>query len=70
MAEIPLNFLCVTLIPDTHKETVIQAYLKHVYATFSSSLTVITDNSKEFKNDLLKELAEELGIKLQFLSPY
>ena len=31
------------------------------YATFGGSLTMITDNGKEFKNDLCKKVAEELG---------
>ena len=38
-------------LPDRSAEMVIQAYLKHIYATFSGSLTLVTDNGGEFKND-------------------
>ena len=63
------NFSIAIPIPDRHAETVIQAYLKHIYATFGR-LTMITDNSKEFNNDLFKKMAEELGLRHQFTSPY
>ena len=48
------NYPIAIPIPDKHTETVIQEYLKHVYATFGGSQTMITDNGKEFKNDLFK----------------
>ena len=52
-------------IPGNIAGTVIQAYLQHMYATFSGCLTFITVNRKEFKNELLKKKkpAEEFGIK-------
>ena len=31
---------------------------------------MMTDNGKEFKNDLFKEVADKLGIKHHILSPY
>ena len=37
-----------------------------MYATFGGSLAMIADNGEEFKNDLFKKVAEELGLKHQF----
>ena len=56
-------------VPDKHAEIFVHAYLKCLYATFDGSLTMITDNGKEFLKDLEK-MAEELDQKHQFLSPY
>ena len=44
-------------------ETVVQAYLQHVYGTIDGYLTLITDNGKEFNNELSQKAAEEFGIK-------
>ena len=53
-------------IANKQAETIIQAYLQNIYTTFGRSLTMITDNGKEFKNDLFKKVAEKLGIKHHF----
>ena len=42
----------------------------HVYATFSGSLTIITNNGKEFKNELFQKAANKLDIKHQFSNPH
>ena len=39
---------------------------EHVYATIGCSLTLITGNGKEPKNELFQKLGKELGIKHQF----
>ena len=60
------SFLIATPIPGKIAETAVQVYLPYVNATFGSSLTLIADNGKEFKNELIQEVEEELGIKYQF----
>ena len=40
-------------------ETVVQATYS-IHATFGDSLTFITDNGKEFKNDIFQKVACEL----------
>ena len=57
-------------IPKNQAETLVQAYLQNIYTTFGRPLTKITDNGKEFKNDLFNQTADQLGIKHHFLSPY
>ena len=47
-------------------ETVVQANVQCGYATFSESLTLITDNGKEFKNETLQKIASKLGIQTIF----
>ena len=42
---------------------VIQAYIDNVYAKFGGSLKILSDNGTEFKNQLFKQVAEELGVK-------
>ena len=68
-----LTYMCLlTIYPiaipmhDKSSETVIQAYLKHVYATVRCSLMMITNNGKQFKNELFQRVAEELNIKQIF----
>ena len=48
------NYPTAIPLQDTHAEIVLQAYLKQVYAAFVGSLTMITDNSKDFKIAHLK----------------
>ena len=59
---------CPIAIPIPNKQMVkiIQAFLQNIYTTFGRSLTMIADNGKEFKNDLSKKVADELGIKHHF----
>ena len=46
------DFLVSIPIPDKSVETVIQAYLQHVYGTFSYSHPLNTDSCREIKNEL------------------
>ena len=48
-AHLLINYSIAIPIPDNLQKTVIQAYLKHMYNTFNGSLTLITDNGKQFK---------------------
>ena len=57
-------------IPNETAETVVQAYLQDVYTTFAVSLTLITNNEKEFKNDFFLKVGNKLGIKHQFISSH
>ena len=41
------NFLTAIPIPDKSEETVIQAYLQHIYVTFSGSIALVTGNGEE-----------------------
>ena len=52
------NYPIAIPIPYTKLETIIQALLQNIYTTFGRSLTMITDNIKEFK-----KVSDKFGIK-------
>ena len=50
---------------------VLQAYIDNVYAKFGGSLKILSDNGTEFKNQLFKKVAKELGVKHKvYTAPY
>ena len=60
------NYPITIPISDKTAETAVQAFLQHIYVIFDGSLTLLTDNGKEFKNDLLKKVAAELRKMISF----
>ena len=50
-------------------EDVVQAYIDKVYSQFGGSEKVLTDNGTEFKNKLINEVCEQLGVKHKIYSP-
>ena len=64
------NYSIANTIPDKTTMTFIQAYLKHIYATFDGSLTLITNKEKDFKNKPFLKVASKIEIKHQFSSPH
>ena len=50
-------------------EDVVQAYIDRVYSQFRGSEKVLTDNGTEFKNKLINEVCEQLGVKHKIYSP-
>ena len=61
---------CVLLKTKTASE-VIQAYIDNVYAKFGGSHKILMDNGMEFKNQLFKNIAQELGVQYnKYTAPY
>ena len=50
-------------------EDVVRAYIDKVYSQFGGSEKVLTDNGTEFKNKLINEVCEQLGVKHKIYSP-
>ena len=50
-------------------EDIVQAYIDKVYSQFRGSEKVLTDNRTEFKNKLINEVCEQLGVKHKIYSP-
>ena len=46
-----------------------RAYIDRVYSQFRGSEKVLTDNGTEFKNKLINEVCEQLGVKHKIYSP-
>ena len=57
------GFVMATPIPDKKAETICNAYRNTVYCTFGGSSRILTDNGTEFKNKLMDEICERLGVK-------
>ena len=61
---------CIPLKSKQASE-VLQAYIDNVYAKFSGSLKILSDNGTEFKNQLFEKIAKELGVKHKiYTAPY
>ena len=50
-------------------EDVVRAYIDKVYSQFGGSEKVLMDNGTEFKNKLINEVCEQLGVKHKIYSP-
>ena len=59
---------CIPL-PDKKAETVLRAYMNHVYCKHGGSLKILSDNGTEFKNRLMEEVSKELGVEYKVYSP-
>ena len=59
---------CIPL-PDKKAETVLKAYMDHVYCKHGGSLKILSDNGTEFKNKLMEEVSKELGVEYKIHSP-
>ena len=57
------GFTVAIPIKNKAANTVCDAYRNHIYCTFGGSARILTDNGTEFKNEEMKELCEQLGIK-------
>ena len=56
-------------IPDKTAATVAKAYIHNVYCWFGASHKILTDNGTEFKNALLDQIAEEIGVEHKVYTP-
>ena len=56
-------------IPNKKAETVLKAYMDHVYCKHGGSLKILSDNGTEFKNKLMEEVSKELGVEYKVYSP-
>ena len=56
-------------IPNKMAKTVLKAYMDNVYCQFGGSIKILSDNGTEFKNKLMEEVSEELGVEYKTYSP-
>ena len=57
------GYTMAVAIPNKSAETVVKAYMDHVYSIFGGSSRMLTDNRREFRNDVFDENCDKLGIK-------
>ena len=60
--------ICIP-IPNKKAETVLKAYMDHVYCKYGGSYKILSDNGTEFKNKLMEEVSKELGVEYKVYSP-
>ena len=59
---------CIPLRTKTAEE-VLQVYIDNVYSKFGGSVTILSDNSTEFKNKIFEQVAKELGVVYKLYTP-
>ena len=64
-----IGFVFCIPLKTKSREDVVQAYINRVYSHFGGSEKVLTDNGTEFKNRLINEVCEQLGVKHKIYSP-
>ena len=57
------GYTIAVAIPNKSAETIVKAYMDHVYSLFRGSSLMLTDNGSEFRNDVFDEVCDKLGIK-------
>ena len=55
--------------PNKSASTIVKAYMNNVYCWFGGSYKILTDNGTEFKNDLINQVAKELGVEHKIFTP-
>ena len=64
------GFLVAAPIQNKKAETVREAFMQSWVGIFGAPQVIITDNGKEFKNNILQKSFEQLGINHRFVPPY
>ena len=57
-------------IPDKSAETIVIAYMDHIYSVFGGSSCMLTENGSKFRNDVFDEVCDKLGIKRVYSPVY
>ena len=62
--------MMVVAIPNKLAETIVIAYMDHIYSVFGGSSRILTDNGSKFRNDVFDEVCDKLGIKRVYSPVY
>ena len=57
------GYTMVVVIPNKSAETVVKAYMDHIYSVFGGHSHMLTDNGSEFRNDVFDEVCDKLKNK-------
>ena len=64
------GYTMAVAIPNKSAETMVKAYMDHVYSIFGGSSHMLTDNGSEFRNDVFDEVCDKLRIKRVYSPVY
>ena len=62
------NFVWAIPIPNKAAETILAAFRTHILP-FGTPRKILTDNGREFKNQLFDDVTKELGVELVLTTP-
>ena len=64
------GYMMAVAIPNKSVETVVKAYMDHVYSIFGGSSCMLTDNGSKLSYDMFDEVGDKLGIKRVYSPVY
>ena len=64
------GYTMAVAIPNKSAETVVKAYMDHVYSIFGGSSSMLTGNGSEFRNYVFDEVCDKLRIKRVYSPVY
>ena len=64
------GYTMAVAIPSKSAETVVRAYIDHVYSIFGGSSHMLRDNGSEFGNNVFHEVCDKVGIKRVYSPVY
>ena len=64
------GYTMAVAIPNKLAETIVKAYMDHIYSVFGGSSHKLTDSRSEFRNDVFDEICDKLGIKRVYSPVY
>ena len=57
------GYTIAVVIPNKLAETIVKAYMDHIYSVFGGSSHMLTDNGSKFRNDMFDEVCVKIGTK-------
>ena len=64
------GYTITVVIPNKSAETIVKAYMDHIYSVFGRSSCMLTDNGSKFRKDMFDEVCDKLGIKRVYSPVY
>ena len=65
-----IGYTMAVAIPNKSAETMVKAYMDHVYSIFGGSSRMLTNNGSKFRNDVFDEVCDKLRIKRVYSPVY
>ena len=65
-----MSYMFAVPMKKKSAENVVQAYLSGIRTHKGGNVAILSNNHTEFKNKLLNEVCDQLGIKRLFASPF
>ena len=70
VVDILTGYTMAVVIQNKSVQTMVKAYMDHIYSVFGGSSCMLTDNRSKFRNDMFEEVCDKLGIKRVYSPVY